>query len=483
MALPVPSFLTDRETNPEEDRLWDSAAQLLANWAPTVRIREAFMTDIAVAQSQAESRRGLVDKPFRVVTFEFLGLNRRDSSLIEALLLRLGHGRFPMPLYPDFVKLTDDAVVGETFLEVSDTANRRFQVGGRVLIATLQRQVAELPTVETAKIVSVSANQIEVDAVGGSGILNPYPAQSRVYPIIEARTILQVQTTLLSDEMIRVTIEATETEGKPALDVLAAAGTVPAGFLTFQSLPIWTFKLNRAAIRLAVKRPGRYARVARGDVLELKGTRPRFEYAFSLQLGTRQEIFDFLKFAHGRVGALFAFWMPSPLAEYKLIAVDSFTQLRVEAYAGEIDWDFRPFCALTLRDGSVLVADIASVSRSAGVDTLTLGTPLPSLPATSDVRRASLAVRCRFKSDELVQQWLNDELVRINVTVVELVDEIANIVTPDLDTINSGAVELPPWEQIVVCCDDITGDQFGFKLPLPGNDPDGENFGDILPPP
>ena len=141
MALPVPSFLTDRETNPEEDRLWDSTAQLLVNWAPTVRLREAFMTDIAVAQSQAESRRGLVDKPFRIMTIEFLGLNRRDATLIEALLLRIGHGRFPMPLYPDFVKLTDDAVVGEVFLEVSDTANRRFQVGGRVLIASLQRQV------------------------------------------------------------------------------------------------------------------------------------------------------------------------------------------------------------------------------------------------------------------------------------------------------------------------------------------------------
>ncbi len=288
---------------------------------------------------------------------------------------------------------------------------------------------------------------------------------------------------MLSDQKIRLTVELTETEGKPALDVEAVAGAVPSGFGLFQGLPIWPFKINRASVRLATSRPGRYTRVARGEVLELKGARPRFEYDFGLQVGNRAEAFDFIEFAHGRAGALFAFWIASPLAEYELVAVDSFTQVRVVAYSGEIDWDFRPFLSLTLRDGTILVSDIASVSRFAGVDTLTLGTPLATLPATADVLRAGIAARCRFRSDELVQRWINDELVRFDIELVELIDEIASIITPDLDTINSGAPELPPWEQIVVCCADISGDNFGFKLPLPGNDPDGEDFGDILPPP
>ena len=118
--------------------LWEPTSIFRANWESPVRVATAFISDIQTARTDAEQRRNLIGRPYRTVQASLLANQPDAVRRLMDNLTRQGIARSMVPLYSDQTYLTQ-ASQGTLYCS---TANRRFFVGGRVMVMNEAGEIA-----------------------------------------------------------------------------------------------------------------------------------------------------------------------------------------------------------------------------------------------------------------------------------------------------------------------------------------------------
>lgn len=384
------------------------------NWATSVRIESSYTTDIgSSATTVSEERRGLVGRPFRLLTARFNGIARGEAARLWANMLRLAHTRLPIPVFCDFSKTTQTSG-GVTIW--CDTTSRRFFKGGRVGIHAFDSN--NRPTNVQFGIVSVLlVNRIILVAP----LVGTYPAGSRAYPCMDAEIELNLSGQHLTDEDSEVEITFSEVPGRMALPALASG--LPAGFPVYLGMPVLDTRPEWSSgnVETAIVRSGRRYAQGRAEVIAPVGSKPQFEHSLPFEFVSRAAYWKLLTFFDTRRGRLFSFWAVAPNEAWKEVALTT-AYVDVEPNGNLQDAQtFLPYVAIVLRSGPIYIRR-ATYAAVGGSWRIAFDATIPSFPM-SDIQRVTTAALSRFASDALAEEWITDEVVKADTIVHELLDE------------------------------------------------------------
>ena len=164
----------------------------------------------------------------------------------------------------------------------------------------------------------------------------------------------------------------------------------------------------------------------------MRGARPLWRWGVSLLFDTREAAWAAVQFCDAMRGKLGAFWFPFPGYPWLATGYDA-AYVEIEP-AGNIEdvQELLTHVAVYLGDGSIVVREIQSVTLVAGDWRIV---PTAAFPAGTlgDVVKVCPCALVRFESDSFEEQWLTTEVLRLQVSVRELMNEasVASISTPE----------------------------------------------------
>lgn len=442
----VPSTLVTKGVEPDnEGDLWEPATFMLANWTERVVFREAFSTRISQPLTDAEKRTQLLDRPYRNMEIQLTSMAQAQTQALGNQINRWATARTLIPVYHDRTKLTAPAASGQPIISC-DTVDRRFFLGQRVLVAGNQQR-CELVDTEVVQILDITDTMLTFT----SNLTNSFSTNALVYPLMEAKVMLSNDRTRVTGHVGVSTIEFLETEGRSAMPPLQDLDTIPAGVASYQDFPIFEWGFQRATEQ--IRRSGQELASGRATVTTTFGPRPKWGLSGGLRFKSRADYTKFVKFFHSRGGRTCPFWVASSFSEYELVEVNA-NNIKVAVVGEEIDWNFRPFFALVLFDGTIIIREIATVTR--GGDGDVLGFTEAITATIGDVRRAARGALARFDNDELSQQYITQEHMDVVVSYIEILEEKA--IDAGIEYLPTTAGEVCITRQDVECDDCVNSD-------------------------
>ncbi len=383
----------------------------LHNWDGGATVESSWLTDVTVAFSQAEERRGLVDRPTRSIGVHLVGFGRDESARMWNALLRHAHQELLIPLYTDKAKLTAPVSVATI---TCDARYRRFFPGGRAIV---HDWADKRPTnIEIFQIASVTPSTITATAALGA-----HPAGARVIPLIQTSVELDGSARLLSDFHQDVNLTLDEVVGAGGLSPWLPTWDNPP-WPTYRQIPIVTLGMDWPnGVTATVRRAGERTAEGRGTITSRFGDRPRIGFDFALTGKTREKAFEILRFVDSRRGRLRSMWIVSP---QKLWEIRSLAANAIEITPTGSLADLRrffEFIAIGYRDGTVIIRGIDDAIDVGGSRFIT---PSESLATSrldpADVRFVTSAHLVRFNSDGYREKWQSDELMSVDVSTIEV---------------------------------------------------------------
>ncbi len=408
----IASPLIPVETLATAGQLWEMPALLAHNWVEGMALSTAWQTAITSACSATETRTGLLARPHRRLSYSLQTSSVQENARLRSWLWRAGMARPLLPLWSDATVLTAEA--SGTALPC-DARWRRFAAGARVAVA-LGDTHPDLATFEIVPLAAVADAALTTAA----SLSRAYPAGSWVIPLLEGDLLLEGEAELLTDDKARLSLDLVETCGPTALPALAA----PVCSI-YQSLPIFPCDVTWEDLALGMQRPGQASALGLSNHYELYGDRPWTQHTLSFLLPSREEAWKLLQFFDARKGRLLPFFLLSPLSDFGSCTRVADYRLAVPAQGPLLDWAWRPYLGLRLKDGTQAVRQIQSVARAEGRDVLTLTDLVPDLSAGVD--RVGLAYAARFASDELEEHWVTDQVLQVQLSVLEIADRTINL--------------------------------------------------------
>lgn len=396
------------------------------NWDSQARLESAYSTDISKSSdSLAEERRGLLDRPYRTLFIRFLGFGSDEVNRLSMTAMRLAQqDNTPIPLVVDFSKVTATSS-GTTIY--CDTRCRRFFLGARVMIHSWDAN--RRPTnVEYGLVQALADDSITLQAP----LAGTFPVRSRVYPCLEAKLSLDnADLNLVSDQLLDIALTVKEVTGPAALPSTVTGFAAPPGFPTWNSRPVFDVPSDWSAnIRTIIGRDGEKAQSGRSEIISPAGPRAQFSHEMKLTLLSRAKFWKVLQFFDSRMGRLRSFYMVDPAAKFKANTVLT-TGVRIKP-SGNIEdlQSFMSHVAVVLRDGTIYVRNVTSVTLDSGEWVIAFGSTIPAVdPAT--VRKVTQAYLVRLRDDVLKEEWTTDEICSISFWGIEVLDdsdqELANI--------------------------------------------------------
>lgn len=387
----------------------------LHNWASEVAVETAWQTLVDQAEeSLAEERSGLVSRPARTLRIRWTGLSRVEGHRIFLALAAAGLAGLDLPLYCDQAPTT--AASSATTINCP-TTDRRFAVGKRVVIHSLERGRAA-DDAETPTIQSIAAGALTLAAP----LVGTFPAGSLVYPLVETLPVVEPQVTFLSNDAMEIELACVEPiEG--SIPALVAAGSDPAGFSLLDQWPIFDVEPNWATgIRFGLVTQSSAYSQGRSSLVEVRGPRPRAAIDFELLASSRAAAFKVLRFFDSRGGRLCPFWLVNPAATWTPTDIAAgYVDVEEAGSAAETEAQLT-HVGIVLVDGTVHVREITSVIDNGDTWRIALNPVLPTIDL-EDVRRAAPAFFVRFASDTLNESWATDRVCRIGIRTVEVLGE------------------------------------------------------------
>lgn len=388
------------------------------NWAAQAKLESAYGTAIATSSDAlAEERRGLVDRPYRTLMVRFLGFDKNEVTRLSMTAMRLCQQWFtPIPLFTDFSKVTATSS-GTTIY--CDTRWRRFFLGCRVMIHSWDANHRPA-NVEYGLIQAFDDTSITLQApLAGS-----FPVKSRVYPCIEAQLSLEPSDmNLVTDEVLDMSLTVKEAVGPSALPSTITGFANPPGFQTWNSRPIFDVPSDWSAnIRSGVHREGESSISGRSEIIRPDGPRAQFLHEMRLTLLSRAKFWKVLQFFDSRMGRLRSFYMVDPATKFKANSVLT-TEVRIKPVGNIEDLQaFMSHIAVVMRDGTVHVRNVTSVTVDGAEWVVAVGSVLPSI-TFGNVRKVTQAFLVRLRDDAMTEEWTTDELCSISLWGVEVLDD------------------------------------------------------------
>lgn len=389
-----------------------------ANWIDAVTITTAWQTDSDTSpQSAAEERSILQGRPTRDISVKLTGTNRRLTHRLLMLLARRTHARTPFPLYNEARPVTASSSGQELFV---DTSWRRFHPGGRVVTYEQAALTTEPKNVQYAQIEFVLADRLVLAAPLSPSV----PAGAIVMPCIDAEISLSHQLPLVNDAISSLTIAANEVPGRSALPASNALLT-PSGFPTHPSpvdgeaLPILDVKPQwKDGLRTGFLRSGERYSSGRSAVVRVDGDRPKTLHDLRFAVCERAEFWRLLKLFDSRRGRARCWWAISPASFFAPVAITT-THVDVERDGNLADiTTFVKHVGIVPVIGSPLVRGIASIVDTGSVFRITFDSAIASLTLDA-IERVTIAHLARFDSDAMVENWLNDGVVTLDLTAID----------------------------------------------------------------
>jgi len=442
------TFQTTPATNwpSDENKIWLNPYMFLHNWSTSIEVRSRWLTDVSANRNSGEVRVGLVDRPFRVLTARYTGMTKEQVLGHQMMLGRMGKARFWFPLYSDVTYLTSNVsqpsqtttTTLEPFVLPCDTTNRRFYSSKYVAIVTVDTESkSKTPYVDIVRIVSVNDDYLSV-----SGTLSRnYNLGSKVFPITVCKILAQESKDSITDRVSDGNITVNEIIGKYSLPASAinkeittdySEAVAPIG----EEYPILSIRPDWREGSIGWERDLQINSSGRGEIIETYGNRPLVNKSTSFTFLNRSSAFNFLKLFDSRRGRLHPLFVISDFNEYSEIYDISSDrkQISIEYTGPKINWAFRPYLAIRLKDGTHIirkVCDVLSTSTTtyepltttadpgATLESVCLETALPAF-SLSNVHRLHTGYLVRFNKDELVESWITDSIMQCSIDFKEL---------------------------------------------------------------
>jgi hypothetical protein len=397
------------------------------NWRVQARLDSAYSTDVtASTKSVAEERRGLLDRPYRVLTVNLTGLFKADVMLIQASLERLAKQvSTPIPLYTDHSRVTAESTLD--FINC-DTRYRRFFINQRVAIHNWV--YGNRPdTVEYAQIKAITPDGLYLQ----SNLAGTYRVGARCYPCFEVQIALDQVQSFITDEYCEMNMVFMELPGRSAMPSTVLGFVNPDNFQTHDNLPIFDMLQDRSInVAGGVTRAGNKFQSGRAEVVFTTGERAQVWHELRIKSLDRVTFWKLLGFFDSRMGRLRTFWMLSPgtpfepkVIQTNLVKVKPHGQLQDQT-------DFLKYVAVVMRDGTIYVRGVSSVTVDSPYWVFNFDETIPSV-SLGDVRRVVPAFLARLKNDSMQEVWTTDELCDVVLQGLELLAEGAQeLVNPDM---------------------------------------------------
>lgn len=396
--------------------LWSLHAAFKNEWAVKVEVASSFDTVDSSPISAAETRRVLAPKPVREVKNTFTAYEPSEVLDLKMLSVRRSHASSLTPLLCDAAPLQSAASSGSPTL-VLDPSMRRFHEGKRVILyypgTTPKTSLFELGVID-----SVGASSITLT----ENLTNTFPAGSAVVPVIESQVDLNQTGSVLTDRLVSLKITGQENVGPVGLPAASTPGQTPSFCDEYLGFPIFNLTINwNEDIPWGVIRRGTIDGDRTYGIPVVYGSRGEVTYDLPLIGRDREEAWNIIQFWDSRAGKTYPFWLASPTTDHVVSSLSDSSTIIVEAAGEEIDWDFRPYLAFELSDGSTVIRGVSSVSRGSGLDTVTLDETVEF--AEGDIVRCTTAYLVRFDAVEMVERWETNTLMETKLPVRELTKE------------------------------------------------------------
>lgn len=387
------------------------------DWTVRPQVATEWQTDVvAAAETLSEERRALAPRPRRTIFVRWTGIERAEANRLLFTIARACDEPLEVPLYPDVAVVTSSSS-GTTIN--CPTTNRRFAVGGRVLVHGARGADAQVRT-----IAAIAADSIEVTAA----LTGTVPVGAVAYPALQVRVALEGRLLPRTDGVCDVAaafVEDLETSlpGSCAYADLAADhafGVADDGdgneYFVLDVDPDW-----RVEPTIDVARSGRQERMGREDVVFTRGPRPLFTFELAVAALDRAAHARTLAFFDAHRGREKAFFMRNPLTLWEATAIAT-TYVEVDP-VGDLD-DVQDFASWLVVEaaGAIYVRPITAVALQGDAWRFSLGVNLPVL-SLGDITRVTLGHLVRFSEDALLEEWITNTAAALRLRMVELVDE------------------------------------------------------------
>lgn len=402
---------------PQDDPLV-MANFLMVNWQDPVQLDSVWQTDVAVAESLAEDRRSLVDRPTRSLTIPVTGLNQRDSLKSWMHAMRAATSRGIVPLYTDHSRVT--AVSSGTTIWC-DTRYRRFFIGARAVIhewTEPNEEEGNRPTnVQHGIVAEIFTDRLVLTAA----LTGSYPIGARAYPGFDSEINRDAVLGFLSDEHSQYSANFVEVSGSSALP--ATADDEAPGYSTHEGAPIldlrpdWSSKMDAS-----FSRAGETYGLGRGTVVETRGARPEagHELRFTcLHRSVFWRLLQLFEYLRGRTRPL---WIVAEESLFEAVAITT-ARIDIRPVGNFEDLDeFVSHVGIMLRDGTEYVRGVTATDMTT-FWRLTFDTALPGPPDLDELRKVTTAHLSRMSADIMSETWFTDEQCEVRWEVVELINE------------------------------------------------------------
>lgn len=461
--------------------VWDPVRVMRINWASGFVITNTWATSIAMAGTLSECRHGLVNKPYRKFQFSVLIPDAEQTSWFLDILARAHTAKWFVPLYGDFTKTT--AAVAPGAIEIlCDTSLRRFSSGTRVLIATLARggsvevdeygnyssdvprrplqgmyscEVAYVSEVQSDRLVLhrpvVGYYPTGVHNAEDHGDITSWPAGSRVFPLAECQMMVDSSYQIHSGTVLTADFEAVEVEGEFSLPPQVEPGVLPAGFQTFEGLPIFDFKVDWSSLEQGMFRYVREDQIGLSYTVDILGTVPQWKGEYGVVCASKQQADRFNSFFASRAGRLHPFFVVGKQVLGQLYYIGSTMKFVVRGAPPVLE--VGDYIGIRASDGQTYVRKVTALYAPApGADDIldcsiswTSGN-LPGMYNYTGKGEVQIfrAWKVRLNQDYIEENWSTDGIMTSNFSLVEVKQEKTVDIAGFLPPSDEGFSE--PWK-------------------------------------
>jgi len=419
MSVLTPSdFVSGGKAN--ELRLPDVLFALAASERPSAEVDTVYETQVSSGFTGAETRRALRDRPFRRLRLRAEAFDAVDSGWLRSLVYSQLNQRFVWPIFADQSKVQGDVLSGATSI-TCETDYRRFFVSGRVAVWQRPMHRGAAPTFAAATVSAIGSGGLTFTAPLAVAISAP----ALVAPLAECEVLTDGPLGFDFHDQATADLSLLEVGGAQALPGRAAIGSVPSGATIYDGLPVMDVTCRR--VRLGTNgwtRPGSVSRLGLSTWPDIRGSAPAATLDIGVEFTSRPAAWDWLTFCESRGGRAHPFWLLMPDFELDAVAMTATTiSLRAAApvaeYVGQT-------VGVRLADGTIHGRVVASASRDAGVDTLTLASALPAAYSPDDVFIGYMR-KVRLDTDVVAESWPSLGRMDASLSVIEVLEEKAVI--------------------------------------------------------
>jgi len=384
------------------------------DWAKGVKETTSFLTDVLVAYSDAEQRRGLRSNPRRSLAFSIVTMSASETALLAATIFGKQDAPFVVPWWPDAQRLAAPLASGSTAI-LLDPSTRLFAGNGLAVIW-------KSPTAnEIVSVSSVLSDRITLAAP----TVNSWTAnETIVLPAFLGRLGTSVDFSRFASGGVLADLKFSGEAGQIA----------PSGSWTptqYRGLDVLEVAPNFAnAIKRTSSRSLIVLDAKTGDVtVETKSASPIAATSIEWFLADRASIANFRDFLDRRKGRLVPFFAPSWDADLVLardvLATDSTIRVQANGYSALL------FPSVSRRDlaflavtGSRVYARVSNaVNNGDGTETLTLSAPIGTA-FTASATQVSILELVRLGSDDLDLSWSSSTFSESSLPIVGVPREV-----------------------------------------------------------